>query len=191
MGGAAAAAAAAGSVKVNVDVAEIMKATTDLLKAMKGQKGTQATKPFSMALPKGVAKKDLGKPSYAKGGATKSVTWQSINDDILEYFGMQEKSGYDVKFTASVEYTVVTYSNLVEPIIQDMIVTGDVSYNTVAAYVMSSMMKYEISVRTNPNDTMPRGVVIVPFSLNTGLDSEQGQFKFDIQGTSCSVSGGW
>jgi hypothetical protein len=183
--------AAADAVKINLDVAAIIKEVGELIKAAKGSDATQKSNVYNMQLPSKIDKKTLGKPSYKKGSAERTVTWQSVNDDILESWGLNEKSGYDVKFTAGVDYSVVTYPGLVEPIVQDLYCWGKVNYNTVAAFVMSSTMKFDASIRTNPNDTDPRGVVYFDFSLDTGLDREQGKFKFDIVGASCSGSGGW
>lgn len=192
MGGAlAGAAVGAAGEAVNLDVAAIIKETGALVKAAKGKDDTKKSSVYNMELPKGLDKKKLGNPKYKKASKRIECTWQSLNDDILEYWGLQEKSGHDVKFSAGVDYTVVTYPGLVEPIVQDLYVWGEVDYNTVACYVMSSVMNYDISIRTNPNDKDPRGVVFFDFKLDTGLHKEQGRFKFDIVGANCTPSGGW
>lgn len=177
--------------KLNIDVAAIITASGTLLRSAKGSDATKESSHYNMPFPK-IDPKQLGKPKWQNVKSTPlSYTWQSNNDDIMEYFGLQEKSGYDVKFTGRLQYRILTYENLVEPIIRNLWVYGAVNYNTFASYVMSSKMNYEIDLSTAPNDTKPRGRVYFDFSLDTGLDRDKGRMLFNIEGATCKPSGGW
>lgn len=176
--------------KPNIDVAAIIEESGALLKSAKGSDATKSSH-FNMPFPS-IDPEKLGKPKWQNViGSTLSYTWQSVNYDILEYFGLQEKSGHDVKFTGRLECRFLTYENIVEPLIRNLWVYGAVNYNSVAAYVMSSKMNYEIDLSTAPNDTKLRGRVYFDFSLDTGLDRDKGRMVFNIEGATCNASGGW
>lgn len=162
-----------------------IKGTSKLLRS--AAKSTSATdnKWPSMVAPE---HDERGKETIRKTSVGSTIEWDSLGRSLFEKLGIAETSGFDVRVKAGVAYEVVSYANLSQSFIRNLVPTASVVYNTPVARWLGMTVTAAARIGLKASDAEPVGTVEFDVVFKSPLATEKRKIVVSIAGTKAKAT---
>jgi hypothetical protein len=148
--------------------------------------GSADGKPFADILPASAF--DSGKLTAKKISIGNAMVWDSLARSIFEKLGLSETSGFDVKLSCGVTYEHITYENLSQSFIRNIVPHVVLIYNTPVAKMMAMSVDVAGEIALTKSALTPKGGFIFTFKLTSPIDTEKGRIEIEIDGAKAKAS---